>query len=85
MRIEQAVGNLVENALRHGAGSIRVWPHGADGRIEIHVSDEGHGFPPAFLPHAFGRFRRADTARSTEGTRKPIRGIRAASERCEIG
>jgi len=68
MRVEQALGNLVENALRYGGGTIRVWSRAADERMEIHVSDEGAGFPSDFLPHAFERFRRADTARSGDGT-----------------
>jgi two-component system OmpR family sensor kinase len=68
MRIEQALGNLLENALRHGAGAVRVWTRHDGGRIEIHVSDDGGGFPAEFLPHAFERFRRADTARSGDGT-----------------
>ncbi len=68
MRVEQALGNLVENALRYGAGTVRVWSRANDGRIEIHVGDQGPGFPPEFLPHAFERFRRADTARSSDGT-----------------
>lgn len=67
MRVEQALGNLIENALRHGAGTVRVWSRATDGRIEIHVGDEGQGFPPDFLPHAFDRFRRADVARSGNG------------------
>jgi len=37
-----------------------------DGEIELHVLDEGAGFPPAFLERAFERFARADEAR-TEG------------------
>jgi two-component system OmpR family sensor kinase len=68
MRVEQALSNLVENALRYGTGTVRVWSRANDGRIEIHVSDQGPGFPPDFLPHAFERFRRADTARSGDGT-----------------
>ena len=80
MRVEQAVGNLLENALQHGAGLIRVWSHRARGRIEIHVSDEGDGFPPDFLPHAFERFRRADTARSTEGTGLGLAIVKAIAE-----
>jgi signal transduction histidine kinase len=30
------------------------------------VLDDGPGFPPDFLPHAFERFRRADDARSRD-------------------
>ncbi len=80
LRVEQAIGNLVENALRHGAGPIRVWSHRANGRLEIHVSDEGDGFPPDFLPHAFERFRRADTARSTEGTGLGLAIVKAITD-----
>lgn len=68
LRVEQALGNLVENALRYGDGMVRVWSRFNNGRIEIHVGDQGPGFPPEFLPHAFERFRRADTARSGDGT-----------------
>ncbi len=80
MRVEQAIGNLVENALRHGAGTVRVWSRAVDGRVEIHVSDEGGGFPADFLPHAFERFRRADTARSTEGTGLGLAIVKAIAE-----
>ena len=67
-RLEQALGNLVENALCHGAGPIRLWARtGADG-VQLHVSDGGPGFPEDFLPHAFERFRRADVARSEGGS-----------------
>jgi heavy metal sensor kinase len=68
VRLEQALGNLVENALRYGNGPVRVWSRSTDGRMEIHVSDDGPGFPPDFLPHAFERFRQADSARSSDGT-----------------
>jgi two-component system OmpR family sensor kinase len=68
MRIEQALANLVENGLRHGRGEIRLWARATDdGGVELHVSDAGPGFPPDFLPHAFERFRRADSARSGDG------------------
>jgi hypothetical protein len=33
-------------------------------RLAISVLDEGPGFPPEFLPHAFERFRRADDGRA---------------------
>jgi two-component system OmpR family sensor kinase len=67
-RIEQALGNLVDNALRYGAGDVRLYARRVDGAVELHVADEGPGFPPAFLPRAFDRFSRADEARATGGT-----------------
>jgi len=80
VRLEQALGNLVENALRYGDGTVRVWSHSADGRMEIHVSDQGPGFPPDFLPHAFERFRRADIARSSDGTGLGLAIVRAIAQ-----
>jgi signal transduction histidine kinase len=67
-RLEQALGNLVDNALRHGAGTVRL--HGAveNGTLALRVSDEGSGFPADFLPHAFERFSRVDIARAGGGT-----------------
>ena len=67
-RLEQAVGNLVENALTHAQGSVRLTAVAHDTTVELHVRDEGAGFPPAFLPRAFDRFTRADDARSGDGT-----------------
>jgi two-component system, OmpR family, sensor kinase len=68
LRLEQALGNLVDNALRHGSGTIRLEALAEDGTIAFRVSDEGTGFPTDFLPHAFERFSRADVARSEAGT-----------------
>jgi heavy metal sensor kinase len=66
-RIRQALGNLVENALRHGTGEVHVSAAGANGDVELHVTDRGPGFPPNFLPHAFERFTRGDHARARGG------------------
>jgi two-component system, OmpR family, sensor kinase len=68
LRLEQALGNLVDNARRHGAGTIRLQAERRDDRIELRVSDEGPGFPPELLPHAFDRFTRGDEARERGGT-----------------
>ena len=65
--LEQALGNLLENALRHAAGDIRLGAESRDGRVELHVTDAGTGFPAEFLPRAFDRFSRADEARTSEG------------------
>jgi heavy metal sensor kinase len=66
--LEQALGNLVDNALTHGGGSIELSARRRDGLVELHVSDEGPGLPPEFLPRAFDRFSRVDEARSGGGT-----------------
>jgi len=67
-RIEQALANLVDNALRHGQGTVALTARAVNGCVELHVCDEGPGFPPDFLPRAFERFTRADEARSRGGT-----------------
>jgi two-component system OmpR family sensor kinase len=67
LRAEQALGNLVENALRHGQGRIVLRASRDEDRVELHVQDEGPGFPPAFLEHAFEPFSSGDEARSAAG------------------
>ncbi len=66
-RVGQALGNLVENALRHGDGDVTLSAIADDGQVELHVVDDGRGFDPAFLPDAFRRFARAESGRSTDG------------------
>jgi two-component system OmpR family sensor kinase len=67
-RVAQALGNLVDNALQHGGGDVRLAARARNGLVELHVSDGGQGFPPAFLPRAFERFSRAEEGRSGVGT-----------------
>ena len=67
LRIEQALGDLVENALRHGAGAIRVSASQHADWLELHVADEGPGFPNGFAAHAFERFSRANQSRNSGG------------------
>jgi two-component system, OmpR family, sensor kinase len=59
LRVDQTVGSLVDNALRYGAGTITLEAQRAGEAVELHVTDEGEGFRPAFLDHAFERFSRA--------------------------
>jgi heavy metal sensor kinase len=63
VRLEQALGNLVDNGLRHGAGTVRLEAERVNGDVDLRVRDSGTGFAPTFLPRAFERFSRADEAR----------------------
>ena len=67
-RAAQALDNLVANALAHGSGEIRLSARRADGRVELHVADEGPGFSDELLGHAFERFSQGDRSHSSEGT-----------------
>jgi signal transduction histidine kinase len=80
LRLEQALANLVENALRHGGGDVRLSAAGVDGVVELHVTDDGAGFPPQFLDRAFERFARADGARSGESAGLGLSIVRMIAE-----
>jgi two-component system, OmpR family, sensor kinase len=67
LRAEQALGNLVENALRHGRGRILLQARRRNGRVELHVRDEGPGFSSEFIERAFEPFTRGDPARAGAG------------------
>jgi signal transduction histidine kinase len=68
MRLEQALGNLVDNALRYGGDEVTLEARSHAGQIELHVCDSGLGLPAHFLPRAFDRFTRADAARARGGS-----------------
>lgn len=50
LRLEQALGNLVDNALRHGRGTVRITAYPSNGATELHVRDQGPGLPAEFVP-----------------------------------
>jgi two-component system OmpR family sensor kinase len=68
LRLEQALGNLLDNALRYGKGPLELAAVGRDGSVELHVRDRGPGFPEEFRERAFERFSRAEAARSQDGS-----------------
>jgi signal transduction histidine kinase len=68
VRIEQALGNLVDNALSYGDGTIRLSARRSGDLVELHVVDEGPGFPDDFVEGAFDRFSRSDEARTGGGS-----------------
>ena len=66
--LEQAVGNLVDNALKYSPpGSVvDIRVDVADGMARIAVADRGPGIPAEHLPRLFERFYRVDKARSRQ-------------------
>ncbi|MCI4041223.1 HAMP domain-containing sensor histidine kinase [Streptomyces sp. TRM75563] len=79
VRLRQAVGNLVSNAVRHTPEGGRVTlsayaseggdegddeGKACDGTVVIEVQDTGSGIPAEDLPHVFDRFWRAEKSRS---------------------
>jgi heavy metal sensor kinase len=80
LRIEQALANLIDNALRHGGTAIELSARIGDLDAELHVRDDGSGFPPGFADRAFERFSRADPARSGEGAGLGLSIVRTIAE-----
>jgi signal transduction histidine kinase len=66
-RVEQALDNLVDNALVHGGGDVTLFARPLADSVELHVADQGAGFPAGFAERAFERFSSADEARSRGG------------------
>ncbi|HEX2314149.1 MAG TPA: HAMP domain-containing sensor histidine kinase [Thermomonospora sp.] len=66
VRLRQAVGNLVTNALRFTppGGRVALRAHADGNGVRVEVSDTGVGIAPDALPHVFDRFWRADKSRS---------------------
>jgi signal transduction histidine kinase len=70
LRIQQVLGNLISNALRHtppgGTIQVRVYCQGgASARlVQLEVRDSGEGIPAEALEHLFERFYRADPSRN---------------------
>ena len=67
-KLDQIIGNLVENALRHGAGTVTIVVEPADARggpggsaqtVAVSVRDQGEGVAPELAPRVFRQFWRA--------------------------
>lgn len=65
-RLEQILFNLLHNAVRHTApgGLVAVVVDREAELVALRVRDTGEGIDPADLPHIWGRFYRAESARA---------------------
>ncbi|MEI9938731.1 MAG: response regulator [Pseudomonadota bacterium] len=63
-RLQQAVGNLLANAVKFtpAGGKIRVELSRSEQALSVSVHDTGKGIAKQFLPHVFDRFRQEDDA-----------------------
>ncbi len=68
--LDRALGNLVDNAVRHGAGTVTLSAAALEeaGGTVVRVHDQGTGLGADFLPHAAERFRRQESSRTGRGT-----------------
>ena len=80
LRLGQALGNLVDNALRYGQGDIVLRSRPAEAGLTLEVSDQGQGFPADFAERAFERFARDDRARARDGTGLGLSIVRVIAE-----
>lgn len=54
-RLREAIGVLLDNALRHGEGAVGITAWRTDGTIVIEVHDSGQGVPAQLVEHVFER------------------------------
>jgi len=77
-RLHRAVGNLLDNAVKHGGADGVVDVRVADGTVS--VRDHGDGIAPGDLPHVFDRFYRAPKARGLPGAGLGLAIVRQVAE-----
>jgi signal transduction histidine kinase len=80
LRMRQALGNLVDNALRYGEGEIVLRAHNSQPGVSLEVSDAGEGFGPDIADRAFERFARGDGARTRGGAGLGLSIVQAVAQ-----
>jgi signal transduction histidine kinase len=68
IKLEQAIGNLVDNALLHGAPPVTIAGERSNGAVVLRVRDGGAGFDEDLAGRATDRFARGPRARSMPGS-----------------
>ena len=69
MKIQRAVSNLLDNALKYTprGGTVTVSVEGSPDQVAFSVNDTGPGISDRDLPHIFDRFFRGDRSRVRPG------------------
>ena len=68
LAMQRLIGNLIDNALRHGGNEVTVVTGCAQSTAFVEVLDRGPGIPPEQAERMLQPFTRMDAARSTSGT-----------------
>lgn len=81
-RLQRALGNLMDNALKHTpeGGSVAISAGGEDGRVMIEVADTGEGIPRNELHRIWERLYRVDKSRSKRGLGLGLSFVKAIVE-----
>jgi signal transduction histidine kinase len=81
LRLEQALTNLIANAVKYGAGKpVRVSARRDGGEVVLEVRDHGPGIPETELARIFRRFERAASMRNYGGLGLGLYFIQAIAE-----
>jgi signal transduction histidine kinase len=81
--LHEAIGNLVDNAVKYGAGTaVAVTLAQTDDNVVVRVRDGGPGIPLAERARIFERFFRGDGRGDVEGSGLGLAIVERAAERC---
>ena len=85
-KLDQVVSNLLENAVRHGAGTVTVSVAPVEGGAEVIVSDEGEGISDEQRDRVFTKFWRSGRRGGTGLGLYIVRGlVEAHGGHIEVG
>jgi len=85
-KLDQVLANLLENAVRHGAGHVTIVVEPAEDGAEVTVMDQGEGIPPELHDRVFTRFWRSGRRGGTGLGLYIVRGlVEAHGGRIHVG
>ena len=85
-KLDQVMANLLENAVRHGAGRVTIVIEPVDDGAAVTVMDEGEGIPVELHDRVFTRFWRSGRRGGTGLGLYIVRGlVEAHGGRIEVG